>query len=414
MKIRLTDVGRVKEAELEIDGITVVAGNNGSGKSTVSKGLYTILESSYDVEGKIEKQQLDDIVSMRRDWYRKMPLVLKQAVRSLRIIHETVRVEGLDKEKFFQRARAAFSEENTSKEIEQQIDELYERYVGIYRRTIEQYRKYIAQVVADEVFYRQVNTENNSTIARMEFIEEKSYLIEFEKNHVTAMYSSDSFVQPIYITTSDLIDTVGNNNRLFYAQKYGGVSYPNTKLVELLMLEKTTKNFTVEEYERLQEQHRQMDIIFQQVLEGDIHVEKGSLVYYDEWAGGNIALGNVASGVRIFLILKKLLDNGVFLKPTCLLIDEPETNLHPEWQLRLAEMLVLLYKKMGVKVYTNTHSPYFARAIEFYAHQYNELEQCRFYLMKPYEDAGMYVSEDVSEHLGKIYDMLAAPFSKIM
>ena len=343
-----------------------------------------------------------------------MPYGLKQGIKSDRIIYETVRTEGLEQEQFIQRVKVAFDDENTTEEMQQQIMALYEKYVGLYRRTPEQYRKYITQVVADDVFYRQLNTENKNTIARIECMSNDVCFVEFEKNYIIAMQSSDSFVQPIYITTSDLIDTVGNNNRLFYAQKYGGVSYPNTKLVELLMLEKTTKDFTVEEYERLQEQHRQMDTIFRQVLEGDIHVEKGGLVYYDEWAGGNIALGNVASGVRIFLILKKLLDNGVFLKPTCLLIDEPETNLHPEWQLRLAEMLVLLYKEMGVKVYTNTHSPYFARAIEFYAHQYNELEQCRFYLMKPYEDVGMYVSKDVSECLGKIYDMLAAPFNKIM
>ena len=53
MKIKLSDVGRVKNAEAVLEGITVVAGNNGSGKSTISKSLYTVLEASYDLQGKI-------------------------------------------------------------------------------------------------------------------------------------------------------------------------------------------------------------------------------------------------------------------------------------------------------------------------------------------------------------------------
>ena len=39
---------------------------------------------------------------------------------------------------------------------------------------------------------------------------------------------------------------------------------------------------------------------------------------------------------------------------------------------------------------------------------------CRFYLMKPAEQPGMYESEDVTENLGVIYDQLAEPFNQIM
>lgn len=33
----------------------------------------------------------------------------------------------------------------------------------------------------------------------------------------------------------------------------------------------------------------------------------------------------------------------------------------------LAELLVVLQKKVGLKVFINTHSPYFLRAIEYYS-----------------------------------------------
>ena len=40
MKIILNNVARVQQAEVEIEGISVISGYNGTGKSTVCKALY--------------------------------------------------------------------------------------------------------------------------------------------------------------------------------------------------------------------------------------------------------------------------------------------------------------------------------------------------------------------------------------
>lgn len=413
MKIRLSEVARVKKAEIVLDGITVVAGNNGCGKSTISKSLYTILESSYDVSGKIRQQQIRSAGSVFVQWLNNLPSKTTESLRGVSLIRMILRRQGLDQQQFSSKVSKVFAEIDVD-EIKQHTDYLYEQYVEVYNKTPEQYMNYIAQVVVDEVFSHQINTLNKNTLARIEYVEDSTNIIEILNNSTKSVNCVEQNIQPIYITTSDLMDTVGNNKKLYSAQKVDGVSYANTKLVELLMQEKAAKDFTVEEYEQLQKQKEETGKILQQVLQGDMHVEKGSLVYYDEWVGGNVAFGNVASGIRIFLILKKLIDNGVFLKPTCLIIDEPETNLHPEWQLRLAELLVLLHENMAIRVYTNTHSPYFARAIEFYAHEHNVLDKCKFYLMDAFEDTEMYASNDVTMKLGLLYDMLAEPFNKIM
>lgn len=413
MKIELSDVGRVKNAEAVLEGITVVAGNNGSGKSTISKSLYTVLEASYDLQGKIAQQQRRGASDVLGRWLTRIPVKSERTFNRLSAALMALRTKGLNKLQFYARVSRVF-EGMDKNELEEVIEGMYADYLILHKKTPEQYNNFVTQVIVDGVFTKQINTVNRATIARIECEIRELLEIEIEKQEVKLAQITEQYIQPVYITTSDLIDTVGNNEKLYSAQQSGGVSYANAKLVELLMKEKSAKDFTLEEYESLQEQKRQMEGILQQILEGDMHVEKRNLVYYDDWAGDNIAFGNVASGVRIFLILKKLIDNGVFLKPTCLIIDEPETNLHPEWQLRLAELLVLLYQNMGVKVYTNTHSPYFARAIEFYAHKYNELDKCRFYLMRPFENTGMYATENVTEKLGLIYDMLAEPFNKIM
>jgi len=45
MQIQLKNIGMIKEASVKIDGLTVIAGENDTGKSTVSKALYLIINS---------------------------------------------------------------------------------------------------------------------------------------------------------------------------------------------------------------------------------------------------------------------------------------------------------------------------------------------------------------------------------
>ena len=46
MNLKLNNIGIVKQANVEIDGLTVIAGENDSGKSTVGKVLYALIKST--------------------------------------------------------------------------------------------------------------------------------------------------------------------------------------------------------------------------------------------------------------------------------------------------------------------------------------------------------------------------------
>ncbi|MEA1917777.1 MAG: AAA family ATPase [Campylobacterota bacterium] len=45
MRLKLNNIGIIKEADITLDGLTVIAGENDSGKSTVGKVLYAIIKS---------------------------------------------------------------------------------------------------------------------------------------------------------------------------------------------------------------------------------------------------------------------------------------------------------------------------------------------------------------------------------
>lgn len=53
---------------------------------------------------------------------------------------------------------------------------------------------------------------------------------------------------------------------------------------------------------------------------------------------------NISSGIQQIGIVENLLMNGNLIPGTFLILDEPEVNLHPEWQFKFAEILVLLAK----------------------------------------------------------------------
>lgn len=59
MKLRIRNVAKIEEADLELNGITIIAGNNNTGKSTIGKIVFSLFNSLVNLEEKIVKQKRD-------------------------------------------------------------------------------------------------------------------------------------------------------------------------------------------------------------------------------------------------------------------------------------------------------------------------------------------------------------------
>ena len=57
MNLKLENIGIVKKADIKIDGLTVIAGENDSGKSTIGKVLYSIIKS-ISKDGKVSSMNM--------------------------------------------------------------------------------------------------------------------------------------------------------------------------------------------------------------------------------------------------------------------------------------------------------------------------------------------------------------------
>ena len=64
MKLHLENIGLIQDATIEMQGITVIAGENGTGKSTVGKALYVAFNSFYEVQERLRKERFQSIENM--------------------------------------------------------------------------------------------------------------------------------------------------------------------------------------------------------------------------------------------------------------------------------------------------------------------------------------------------------------
>lgn len=70
MQIRLENIGIVKDSTIALNGLTVITGKNNSGKTTVGKTLYALLDSVCNLQQKAKsdrryyiKMQLENVAS---------------------------------------------------------------------------------------------------------------------------------------------------------------------------------------------------------------------------------------------------------------------------------------------------------------------------------------------------------------
>lgn len=104
------------------------------------------------------------------------------------------------------------------------------------------------------------------------------------------------------------------------------------------------------------------DRLEQEIMGGAVRVgDDGDMTFHPDGGGAGMRMHLVSSSVKalsgLSFYLRHLAQRGNFL-----IIDEPELNLHPDNQRRVAKLLVRLARS-GVKVMISTHSDYVIREL---------------------------------------------------
>ena len=120
-----------------------------------------------------------------------------------------------------------------------------------------------------------------------------------------------------------------------------------------------------------------------------------------------------SSGIKEIGIIQILLQNNKLKENSFLIIDEPEASLHPQWEIKFAEILVLLVKELNIHIYLNSHSPIFIEAISLYSQYYDLLSETNFYLTQKHENNKYNFKKINPKNMGAVYENLTSPYDEL-
>ena len=414
MKLVLKNVGKVQNATVEINGITVIAGENDTGKSTVGKALFSVFNSFYNIDRKIMSERANSIDNQlfalsgdfTPEWF--------VATDYSEVTKEIIAIGKQKKsEKEFREVVSGIISEYCEKKLntpsQDVINDCTERVIKSLLIPDEEILKNVLQKNIDTEFRGQVGNiffKEESLIqlaVRNEIVK-----IRFLNNKIVDVTNPIRFgTETIYMDDPFVVDELSGYTLQSWPRMQ---TYPDHRSHLKKCLNSVSSNHNVVDEIVANKKLEQIYQKISMVCEGDVVKEKlGSVGYHI--GTYRLEVKNMSTGLKTFAILKKLLTNGCIETNGTIILDEPEIHLHPEWQLVFAELIVLLHKEFGLHILLNTHSPYFLNAIEVYAAKYQVTDKCKYYLMQSTGKTSEI--EDVSDNIEKIYRKLARPLQEL-
>lgn len=426
MRLGIKNFAKIKNADIIIDGITVIAGENNTGKSTIGKILFSLFNSLSNVEEKIFEERLKEIESTNRiiiqnnmpDLEISRAKAVRSALNIARKINIQIRKE-LDLNEFISDATLFDIVENTIKSWGTTMEnEKYNGLDGIIEEICENTKEIlnlpeeiiVLEIVSryfNRVFHAQIESLASAGEAGAELslhIKGKEERLLFENNYCKEFIDNVKIIhKAIYIDNPFVIDELS---------EFGySVMNPMSELLIDLLTSKSQEGVMDGVIETVRNKEKLNDIYkaLQSVVDGEILVNQSNDEYYlkDDTFDEPISFHNLSTGMKSFVILKMLLEKGCLKEKDVVVLDEPEIHLHPQWQISYAELIVLLQKHFDLSVIVTTHSPYFVDALNLFSCKYGIDDKVNYYLST--NNANTVTMECVTDKMDLIYKKMVSP-----
>lgn len=423
MRLSLKNIGMIETADIGIDGITVIAGENNSGKSTVSKALFSVFNCFYQIDRKIASERLDIVGRIISSTYHDANGRTTRLFDMDEIADEIIK----NKDKYINDANLLQSDITS---MLMQADEYFEKYIG--KANIAGASEKIIQVfnVSDDeilitIMQKRIQSEFSDQIVNMNNLNKNGEVILQIKDDETKISISlkedvnvDLFgmfnlnTEAIYIDDPFVVDNARLMTR--YRVQYA----EHREHLASKLIRGTFNAFEGNSIPRSPIDHiltsKKLEYVFDKlntVCSGEFVRKNRSIAYKENKSGNVFDMTNISTGLKTFVIIKALLLNGSIEENGTIILDEPESHLHPEWQLVFAELIVLLQKEFNLHILINTHSPYFVNALEVYSHKHGISLRCKYYLVDIINRSSTIF--DVSSNIERIYEKLARPLQDL-
>ena len=417
MKLNIKNFAKIKNADILIDGITVIAGENNTGKSTVGKILFSLYNSISGIEKKIDMQRKKEIRDMCQLMLRNyiahegtprnrvlgstMFPVRKISDTIARIKEEKETIELVEIEEIITDiiTRVVVDKDEIDKmldiirEMSKNVENILELPEDII--VLEILSRYF-----ENVFYGQINSliDKDSDAELKLRMKDKEINLLFENDRCIKFVPEINLLHnAIYIDNPFIIDKLS--------------SYEDLNITAQLLKELLTSSLnenlmdgiigTVLAKEKLSKIYETLG----SVVDGKVQEQNDRFYFNKEGFNKPISVENLSTGLKSFVVLKMLIEKGKIREKDVLILDEPEVHLHPQWQIVYAELIVLLQKYFDLSIIVTTHSPYFLDAINLYSVKYGLKEKVNYYLSSEKERGVEIEKVDVDQ----IYKKMSSP-----
>lgn len=465
----LHNVGIIRNSDVKLDGLTVITGKNSSGKTTVGKVVYSLLAAGSNPVESFEEtrrsyicgqlREVENTLRLRRAWqmhqHDKYTMGKHEGLIRELTLHRFLRY-GINELMDFLIATRCFVEElsleaymdyftSTDKAgstvpksfLETLSDGFYERK----ERALSICFSAIELVNDDGAFLRflrdrttaYLNHEFNKqirpvrargSVARITLVDQGKNVVSCKvrsKNSVEYLKDS-TFLYPyekcIFIDNPFVIDQLDDYDNYDEYASYRTINDGASKalitsedieshddVVIRLLMQGEKKNFFSDL--EIQKKYGPVFEKINAIVPGEFAITSDGVFYVQE--GARLSVKNLATGSKMFFIIKKLLLNGLLDDTTMLVLDEPESHLHPEWINKFAEILVVLINDVKLNVLLTTHSPNLMLALNVYAQKAGIAQDSHFYLAEKMEGSDYSQIRCIDDCIGEGYSHLSLP-----
>lgn len=417
MRLELENVGKIESANIKLDGITVIAGENNTGKSTVGKMLFCVFHSFYKIEEQVKAERTKTISRVVMNYYHETSNRITQRLDPMELANYIVerkedffsdtRILVKELEAFYLRSDSGFDVILNQESLEQLAEKIY-RFLKIEDDEI---RKVILKKRLDAEFAMKtgyLNSLDKKTKVNLT-IKNNNIAFEIVQNQEIILNHYMSLVKDIiYIDDPFVLDNLNIRVPFKFMNQYEH----RTDLLTKITSREDNSEFSALDELMVKQRFDRIFEAMNDVCDGELFTnDGGTYVYKTGKLNGNLEMVNLSTGMKSFVILRKLLQNGSIDENGIVILDEPEIHLHPEWQLKFAEVIVLIQREFGTNILLNTHSPYFLNAIEVYSQKYGISGLCNYYLTD--EINGKIDIVDVTGKIERIYEKLAKPLQEL-
>lgn len=420
MELSVSNFGKISETTIKLNGITVIAGINNSGKSTLGKVLFSSFNALNDIDQKIKKERNEATYQLCNSIFREYSLELNK--KDNRLHYNAFIRQISQKIARYLVSNNNFSEEDLRKYFEDSfynnhslkvsidkdslnelINKIFDEYQQILtisdRRLLEEsITSFFSQTFSGQLTPVIKNNKKETVISLL--IKGKNINIHLKNDICTNLnYEIELTKKAIYIDNPFIIDNcypIGRSfidNYLLDQINKQSIDFSTTGLFDSILSKEKLDG---------------IENILSEVVKGDVIEDDSSYMFKQDNYIRPLEMNNLSTGLKSFILIKLLIQKNILKSKDVLILDEPEIHLHPEWQLKYAQLLVLLQKAFDLTILITTHSSHFLEAIDLYSKIYTINDICNYYLANP-KNENTSTFEDVTGNLNVLYKNLVTP-----